>query len=89
LYLGPYVGFLMSSTEIGIEHDWTSIGNKIKNNDIGVSLGARCYVVRRFFLEIQFNYGLTKVVYDPNPIQQALDRFHKNKTLSILVGFNI
>ncbi len=89
LYIGPYVGFLISSTEIDVEDKWTWIDNKIKNNDIGISLGARCYIVRRVFVEIQFNYGLTKVVYDPNPVPQALDRFHKNKTLSLLVGFNI
>ena len=89
LYLGPYVGFLISSTKIVIEDNWTSMGNKIKNNDIGISLGSRCYIIRRVFVEIQFNYGLTKVVYDPNPLPQAFDRFHKNKTLSLLVGFNI
>ncbi|MGD2246667.1 MAG: outer membrane beta-barrel protein [Candidatus Aminicenantes bacterium] len=89
LYLGPYVGFLISSIEIDGGQDWTSIQNKIRNYDIGVSLGARCYIIKRVFVEIQFNHGLTKVVYDPNPAPRALYRFHKNKTLSLLVGFNI
>ena len=89
LFLGPYVSFLISETEIDDEHDWTWIENEVKDNDFGVSLGARYHVIRAVFIEIQFSHGLTKVVYDPNPVPQSLDRFHKNKTLSLFVGFNL
>jgi hypothetical protein len=85
IYLGPYVGFLVGSPEIDEENDWTWIGNEVKDNDYGVSLGARFYLNRDVFLDLQFNNGLAKVVYDPEP---GSDSFHKNKTLSLLVGFN-
>ena len=88
LFLGPYVSLLIGNTEIDDEHDWTWIENEVKDNDFGVSLGARYHVIRAVFVGIQFNNGLTKVIYDPNPVPQSFNRVHKNKTLSLLVGFN-
>lgn len=87
-FVGPYIGFLISSTEIDDEYDWTWVENEIKNNDFGISLGARYHLIKVLFIEINFNNGFTKVVYDPNPVPHAMDRAHKNKTLSLLIGFN-
>jgi len=85
IYLGPYVDFLIGSTEIDREHDWTWIENEVKDYDYGVSLGARFFITKVVFFDFQFNNGLAKVVYDPDP---ESDRFHKNRTLSLLIGFN-
>ena len=85
IYLGPYVGFLIGSKEIDREHDWTWRENEVKDYDYGVSLGARFFITKVVFLDFQFNNGLAKVVYDPNP---ESERFHKNRTLSLLIGFN-
>jgi hypothetical protein len=85
IYLGPYIGFLVGSTDIDDEHDWTWIENEVKDYDYGVSLGARYQITRAVFMDAQFNNGLAKIVYEPD---KESGRFHKNKTLSILIGFN-
>jgi hypothetical protein len=86
LYLGPYVGFLISHTENDDANRWTWEENEIWNTDIGISSGARYHFIKWLFVEIQFNYGLTRVVYDPLP--QSSAEGHYNRTLSLLVGFN-
>jgi len=88
LYLGPYAGFLISSTENDDEHSWTWIENEIRDLDIGVSIGARYHFIDWLYAEIQFNNGLTKVVYDPNPVPQSDTIGHINRTVSLLLGFN-
>ncbi len=85
IYLGPYIAFLVGSTDIDDEHDWTWIENEVNDYDYGVSLGVRHQITRAVFMDFQFNNGLAKVVYDPD---KESGRFHKNKTLSILLGFN-
>jgi hypothetical protein len=85
IYLGPYVGFLVGSKEIDEENDWTWIGNEVRDNDYGLSLGARFFLTQVVFLDFQFNNGLAKVVHNP---EEGSDIFHKNKTLSLMIGFN-
>ena len=86
-FIGPYIGFLVSHTEISLRQDWTKSGNKIYNVDFGISVGARLYFIRFLPLEIQFNNGFTRVIYDQNPFRKEYDKLHKNKTLSLIVNF--
>ena len=87
LFLGPYFAYLVSSTEIDEDHDWTWKENEVNNYDLGVSLGMRWHFIKRIFVEVQFNNGFNKAVFDPNPVPQSINRVHKNKTLSLLIGF--
>lgn len=88
LYSGPYVGFLISNTENDDENRWTWEENEIRNTDIGVSTGARYHFIKWLFVEMLFSYGLAKIVYDPNPDSQSSPKAHRNRTLSLLLGFN-
>ena len=86
-FIGPYIGFLVSHTEISAPNVWTKSGNKIYNVDFGISVGARLYFIRFLPLEIQFNNGFTRVIYDQNPFRKEYDKLNKNKTLSLIVNF--
>lgn len=86
--VGPYIGFLVGSTENNDEHRWTWRENEIRDTDIGVSIGAGYHLMKWLFIEVQFNNGLTKVVYDPNPVAQSYSKGHRNRTLSLLAVLN-
>ncbi len=88
VYLGPYVGFLISYTKNDDEIRWTWEENEIGNADVGFSNGARYHFIKWLFVEIQFNCGLAKIVRDPNPVSQSSPKAHRNRTLSLLLGLS-
>ena len=81
--------FGMDDLEITTERDpddWTREGNKVKRFDYGFAAGFRYRFFNFFIVEILYEHGLADVVYTPNVPENPV---HKNRTLSLMIGFRI
>lgn len=83
IFSGVYFGILLDSITNTV-HSWEGRDIVIRKTDYGVSFGARYRLFQFVILELQFNQGLTKVIYETN---QTAIKGYKNKTLSFLIGF--
>lgn len=82
--VGPYFGFLLYSTAIDEDHDWTWRENRVSHSDFGLSTGLRYHILGFLFAELQWNWGWGKAVFGLDPSDRPP---HRNSRVSLLLGY--
>jgi hypothetical protein len=95
IFLGPYFGFLVNQIEIEerssdnplCRDGWTWVDSVMNKFDFGISLGIRLLFGQKLFVEIMFNKGLNKFIYNDR-LSELYSNYnpHRNNTLTLQLG---